>query len=354
MDDVRLTATNPADSSIVPVACNDKGELLLEEPIAGPEGPPGEDGTPGAPGAEGPQGPEGPEGPPGEDGKDGKDGKDGIDGEDGKDGIDGIPLPPDPYEGALLGWLNNGLAWIGTPPVPIPSNVFGPITYWDPVSSILRVEGEIPAEIGNGVYLYQCDREGRKYTEGWNVSQEWSNAQLFAPTLNTGSLTTLFDGGLDTGINAASGNTPTDNPVRVTFGSVVNYSSTVKCYGLDGQLQAQINDEAWVRGDSYTEVVVVQGRAGSINSIAFTEVRARAGYDFQGVEVDGNLLVNESLSLNLRVNQVFDGQIIGAPNVGKDFTVGQYLLIPAQRVAPWVLYEGDPTSRIDYLRSKRD
>ena len=31
MTDVRLTATNPDDSSVVPVACNAKGELLLEE-----------------------------------------------------------------------------------------------------------------------------------------------------------------------------------------------------------------------------------------------------------------------------------------------------------------------------------
>ena len=33
MADVRLTATNPEDSSVVPVACNAKGELKLEEPI---------------------------------------------------------------------------------------------------------------------------------------------------------------------------------------------------------------------------------------------------------------------------------------------------------------------------------
>lgn len=33
MTDVRLTATNPEDSSVVPVACNDKGELKLEEPV---------------------------------------------------------------------------------------------------------------------------------------------------------------------------------------------------------------------------------------------------------------------------------------------------------------------------------
>jgi len=33
MADVRLTATNPEDSSVVPVACNEKGELKIEEPL---------------------------------------------------------------------------------------------------------------------------------------------------------------------------------------------------------------------------------------------------------------------------------------------------------------------------------
>ena len=52
MADVRLTATNPQDSSVVPVACNSRGELLLEEPIVvegdqGPPGPPGPEGPPG-------------------------------------------------------------------------------------------------------------------------------------------------------------------------------------------------------------------------------------------------------------------------------------------------------------------
>ena len=37
MADVRLTATNPLDSSVVPVACNEKGELKLEEPSSPPE-----------------------------------------------------------------------------------------------------------------------------------------------------------------------------------------------------------------------------------------------------------------------------------------------------------------------------
>ena len=55
MADVRLTATNPADSSVVPVACNARGELLLEEPleVEGPPGPKGDKGDPGEPGKDG-------------------------------------------------------------------------------------------------------------------------------------------------------------------------------------------------------------------------------------------------------------------------------------------------------------
>ena len=56
MADVRLTATNPEDSSVVPVACDASGRLLLEEQ------------------GQGPPGPEGPQGPKGDDGKDGQDG----------------------------------------------------------------------------------------------------------------------------------------------------------------------------------------------------------------------------------------------------------------------------------------
>ena len=33
MSDVRLTATNPADSSVVPVACNERGELMTVAPV---------------------------------------------------------------------------------------------------------------------------------------------------------------------------------------------------------------------------------------------------------------------------------------------------------------------------------
>ena len=53
MADVRLTAINPEDSSVVPVTCDASGRLLLEERGVGPQGPPGPQGDPGQDGQDG-------------------------------------------------------------------------------------------------------------------------------------------------------------------------------------------------------------------------------------------------------------------------------------------------------------
>ena len=58
MNQVQLTAINPEDSSVVPVACNASGMIKVEPPLV-------------VDGPEGPEGPRGPEGPKGDDGKDG-------------------------------------------------------------------------------------------------------------------------------------------------------------------------------------------------------------------------------------------------------------------------------------------
>ena len=58
MADVRLTATNPEDSSVVPVACDSQGRLRVEPPQL-VEGPPGEKGDKGDQGDAGPKGDQG-------------------------------------------------------------------------------------------------------------------------------------------------------------------------------------------------------------------------------------------------------------------------------------------------------
>ena len=136
-----------------------------------------------AEGLQGSEGPPGAQGPPGADGG-------------------SFPLPPDPYEGALLGWLNNELAWIGSPPVPIPPGVFGPITGWNAQDGLLTVEGEIPAAVGSGVYVWQCNQDGTYFTEGWNTSQVWSDGTTVTNS-SDGSLNDLFDGNIATQLKGA-------------------------------------------------------------------------------------------------------------------------------------------------------
>ncbi len=99
MIDVRLTATNPEDSSLVPVPCNSRGELLTVAPKI--ENIPNDveiegdltvtgliNGTDGV----GPQGPKGEDGKDGQNGKDGEPGGAGPPGPQGDPGV-GVPLP---------------------------------------------------------------------------------------------------------------------------------------------------------------------------------------------------------------------------------------------------------------------
>ena len=58
MTDARLVATNPADSTLVPVACTPQGFIKTEPPGEGPPGPPGEKGDTGDTGPPGPPGPD--------------------------------------------------------------------------------------------------------------------------------------------------------------------------------------------------------------------------------------------------------------------------------------------------------
>ena len=292
--------------------------------------------------AEGLQGQEGPPGPPGQPGADGGD----------------FPLPPDPYEGALLGWLNGGLAWIGTPPVPVPDNVFGPITAWDPENVLVTVSGSIPEEIGTGVYLTQVDSTGTAInpSKNWNIGKEWSDLAVGFTKYDYFSCSYGFD--------ADAGTYPLSSTNYGLIDLNIPDVTTVLVYLASGS------------SDNWTFGVSANGGAqttitGSNSHMQATPVQLQVNgtletleFDFKGnnhggayrILVDGKELVNESVGVVMgRVNQlVSSNSMMVTPTTTDSFVVGAYLRSPSQRVAPWVLYEGDPTSRIDYLRQKRD
>lgn len=65
----------------------------------------------------------------------------GLQGQEGPPGPPGTgQLPPDPFEGAILGWKDNQLSWLGGS-VPLPSNVFGPILSYE--NGVLSLESDI-------------------------------------------------------------------------------------------------------------------------------------------------------------------------------------------------------------------
>ena len=314
-DPVILLGTQ-SNGETLPVQVDAFGRLVAEG-LQGPEGP------------EGPEGPQGPEGPPGP----------------------GIELPPDPYEGALLGWLNNELSWVGTPPIPIPSNVFGPITAWDPQSGLLTVDGKIPDTVGNGVYLYQCDERGNNYTEGWNVTKVWSDSLTAVDGFYTPDGETAdkaFDGSVTT--FAAISTTGRDNGTPMVFTQTITDITSLRLmykgrlYIGGVEIDSQDQNGVWYEvpnpPSTLTEFEIYPYTNGAVAQRLYA------------VEVNGRVLVDSSSSLNYRVNQVFsETQLVGVPSATVDFTIGKYLRVPEQRVAPWVLYGNDPTSLIDHLRS---
>ena len=313
-DPVILLGTQ-SNGETLPVQVNEYGQLVAEG-IAGEEGPPGE------------RGPEGPPGPPGE------------------PGAPGIQLPPDPYEGALLGWLNGELSWVGSPPIPIPEGVYGPITSWDGSTGILTLENP-PPDWGSGVYIWQCDAQGVTQSPPDNATQWWSRY---------GDDTTfrLYDANIETGPLIKTDYT------RLMVAEPFQVASKIDLYnnaGPGNTVYLRINNETFLTGDGvngygkttfpYTGEVVTLDVAISYGNAYFWQI-----------DIDGVRLINGGEAydltfpaLNLRVNQTIGNQILG--NISSYthlFEEGMYVKAPPQQVARW-LYRGvDPTTDIDSSR----
>ena len=304
-----------SNGETLPVQVDATGRLVAEG-LQGQQGPPGQEGPPGAPGGS-------------------------------------FPLPPDPYEGALLGWLNGGLSWIGSPPIPIPPGVFGPIVSWNPQTGVLTVDGEIPEAVGNAVYIWQCEADRTYFTEGWNTSQTFSNG--FPSDQATQSPTIAFNGDITSGgvayNNQNNKNTLWNPPDSVKTGvsklEVLllpldggNDSFTVNTPGAVNGPLTVVNGNQWfeipLSGNTFGTITITPGTGG------YATLKA--------IKVNNQLLVDTAESLNMRVQQVSPPAIVGGPNHPVDFTLGKYLYVPEQRVAPWVYLGNDPTSLIDYLR----
>jgi len=297
-----------SNGETLPVLVDQFGNLLAK----GIEGPPGTPGTPGTPGAQGPP---------------------------GKDGTDGgsFPLPPDPYEGALLGWLNNELAWIGTPPVPVPPGLFGPISGWDPMGR-LTIEGDIPSQIKQGVYVYQCNEDGSIYVDGWNNTKVFSNYASADPDTggSTPVLQNAFDGSGDNSLCSFSNTFQLDqlNIQAVSKVSMRFSSGAGGAFLINGA-------QAGTFGQTLNTNTLDLSFSGRITSI---EINCPSDVGLRYLSVDDVLLVDggeypTAPNLNFRVQSVQNQELIGAPHRTDNFSIGKYLRVPQQNVARWLYDE---------------
>ena len=314
-DPVILLGTQ-SNGETLPVQVNSSGQLVAE----GLQGPKGEDGAQGPPGG-------------------------------------AFPLPDDPYEGALLGWLNGELAWVGTPPVPIPDDLFGPIFELAP--NAITVEGDIPAEIGTGVYVWQVDATGAKYSKNFNVSLPFVDKMVGNYPITDAIYG--FDGDLDTyciawdqifnqippkgyyELSLDFSDAPLTGPVEIYSGMAPQdpyLGRFVVDKGSGPGSDIPCVQNGWVKVVNEGEVLHRLWIRSNWNGAAFKAIRSQ-----------GTIWLDPSLSANFRVQQVAGNVLVGQENDINKFLVGKYLRTFEQRVAPWVLSGVDPTSDIDLLRN---
>lgn len=145
------------DGQTVPVQANQAGQLVA----MGLQGVPGEPGQPGPPGDPGPPGPPG-------------------------DIYDS--LPPDPWNGAALGWWEGELVWLGDEPIVLPAQTVGPLVAVDNEHSALTCQSDENFDtLIEGLDVFMSDKDG--------------NSQSFQPfTAPVTAIETIEDGWVSTDV----------------------------------------------------------------------------------------------------------------------------------------------------------
>ena len=252
----------------------------------------------------------------------------GLQGEAGAEGPPGPPgigqLPPDPFEGAILGWKDNTLSWLGGA-IPLPPGTYGPITayqggvltlagevdlpylaqfflssklgselFWNPSTSLIsNVTGDaLTLEDDTNLSNFRVGNVVQGNSD-WNQSQEWSDTLNASGGINNPQ--DAFNGDLASGNHAYGGASP---------GSI---TWTASPFALSGNLKV------YVQGDSRdaTKVsvpgkptqsagldgaVVYEldfGTVTDLQSISITTTNHVPS--LQGIKIDNVFLVDKSL-----------------------------------------------------------
>lgn len=280
MADVRLTATNPVDSSVVPVAANSRGELLVESPTVDSinndvtiNGDLTVTGT--------------------------------INGDTGG----GVELPPNPAPGQVLGWENGQLAWVDQPG--IPSDLQGLPTPLGPDGTAVVMQNGVP------VWQYVTPQAPPPMMFSDYVTLEGSGASW---DYSQGAAR-MFDG--DTSNAAGCSNTTSIwfRP-RTAFGLIDSFRVwTRTLYNqrviLDGAQEYLTVENGW------QEISRFKGRTWGPNSeLQFKGNGSAQNFNICALEFNGVVMVDQAVIRRDEVDGEVISQILEAQKAGSEDNSG--------------------------------
>ena len=247
----------------------------------------------------------------------------GIEGPPGPPGIG--QLPPDPFEGAFLGWEDGELSWLGGS-VPLPAGTYGPYTYIDgderldiPQDASSLVNGQqlymsdfygqkISAEfstdtianVNGNVLTFPTDNNFDKFEVGdvvqgaWNQSQVWTNKCSTTATIvsDFAGLSSIFDGDPNTYGGILPGT------LDITGLDVTGSNLTFKVVAAEGSAwEIKANEVSIATGSGSQDGVNGTISGGTLTAIQLinTSALSTLGTNFATIAVDGNWLVDAGI-----------------------------------------------------------
>lgn len=282
----------------------------------------------------------------------------GIEGPPGPPGIG--QLPPDPYEGAILGWENGELAWIGGS-VPLPAGTYGPFIY-DATGGTLTVPQDVSTLV-NGQQLFMSDASGNPaiatFTTAFiqNVADsqsEVSGIEVGTPYSASLDWDAVFDRALNAnGAVASSGDykfvfTQTHDVSTIQFLSDYPMDGSIKVWDENNNSIAITTSNTTLEmftenpyPNSYTSFDPQGATGGSWNKAIYevpngkvSAISVGSGLRLQGVVFDGVPLVNgitEKL-LTFQTFSNFDKFAVGDVVQGTDVEITEIGVTEASMV----------------------
>ena len=271
----------------------------------------------------------------------GEAGPKGDPGEQGPPGPPGEPVwPPNPVEGAFLVWLNGEPTWYTEQPVPIPSNLLGPILAVNDNSLLTFADAVDPAIWIQGLNVVAADSNGNELSN-WLQTYVWSDSVTGTPLNNGWVKENAFNGVLTNAASPTPGSFFTFQPPqaipcttgwRYFQGISAPRSSKLLVNGVEEAVNPSDTDK-WCSMKSPPS-------QGSIFSVAWERIGGSEAVDMAALEIDGVRLVDRGFPGS---GALATGQISTAASntllisrASGTWRVGDYVLKPEQTVASWV------------------